>query len=416
MYNLDFLLQPHPSELSYTYSEPPQPQRASSQNDDHDAPANSFPKDGVYNFPDSLSENYLRDYSEAVPASREDAGKTGSPVINSSKGAVADYKPAMCDYPALETSASRGNKKHPSAALSTASSRINRSGVYDTAHPYFSQLDQDNQSNFGYGLDALLNGVELGFGPQPSYPVASPSSLPGAAHKSQDADYDLEEVHNEKIPAEVYFPRSAAPVSALSGLHKKISSASSVSVNGQTKSNETFTGEKVIYCAEYPSLAVPLLRESLGGEARGYMQDAGLFRNQFFGENEKSGSGSNVPSAPLDSRKVHAAELEALMTVPPSSGAASSVSAVSNGRGKTGLVFSAKGNRATRRYRPSVEGTQDAFEKRRSSDMEYPAFDAHSFRESFYWPNSSHQALHALPPAVERGKKNLGPPVAQRSL
>ncbi|EKF26747.1 hypothetical protein MOQ_009549 [Trypanosoma cruzi marinkellei] len=379
----------------------------SQKKEQHNFVVDAPDKDQGNTLVENASEKFPRESGEAVCCAKEDVGKADNSGSNFNGTNPADPKCANLDHQVLESAVLPNNRTRSSTVFHSISDEINPSCVYDTAYPWLYQVTEGNKENFIYGLDALLHGVNAGFAPQPPFRVALPNSLGGATHKSQDVDYDFDLLENATVPAEVYFPRSAAPVSSLGGPRRKFGSGHGNSWKGKASLSNTPSGEMGVSSVKTPLLSTQFSRkEALAREARSYMQEAEFIINQLFGEGDNGGTlvdGSPISNTP---RKVNAADLEALMTeylVPRSVPPSTPISTVS---GEPKFLPQAKETGGFKRSQQIDKEPQFSSEKKRNADMEYPSFDDVLFREPFFWPESSPQPLRTAPSST-RGQKSL---------
>ncbi|EKG02639.1 hypothetical protein TCSYLVIO_006328 [Trypanosoma cruzi] len=405
---MEFTPNPVFSEQSFPFLELQFPSSPLSQKkDQHNFIVDALDKDQSHTLVENTSEKFSRESGEAVCCAKEDAGKADNSVSNFNGTHPAENKCTNLDHPVLESAVLPTNRTRSSTVFHTISDEINPSCVYDTAYPCLYQVIEGNKENFIYGLDALLHGVHFGFVPQPPFRVALSGSFGGATHKSQDVDYDFEVLENATVPAEVYFPRSTAPVSSLGGPRRNFGSGHGNSCKGKASLSNTPSAEIGVSSVKTPLLSTQFLRkEALVREARSYMQEAELIINQLFGEGDNGDTLANGSPSSNTPGKVNAADLEALMTeslvphsMPPST-------PISTRSGEPRFLPLATETGGFKRCQQIDKGPQFSSEKKGNADMEYPAFDDVSFREPFFWPESSPQPLRTAISST-RGQKSL---------
>ncbi|ORC87247.1 uncharacterized protein TM35_000232180 [Trypanosoma theileri] len=319
-----------------------------------------------------------------------------------------NFKYTMQDYPVFDYNAPQTSGK----TVPLTSSPLLNKGSHDYGYsaPLLGLLDNwnDKESGFGYGLDALIHCVQFGFGPQPSFLVAAPSFFQEIRSKSQDVYYDLDGIENATISTETYSTKNNTSNARGGG------GGGGGSSGGTRKKSDNIFGDAVKGRTNLAPFGFPERRRSSGEgstreqyadkreafarEARGYMQEMGFILSQLFEENDNSVNygGKNMNSS--TTRKMDAANLEAVLTgestshIKPQLSLPSSASpkrkksdsvnlkneAITQGK-KTSLTTTSSKPQENKKASPTGEN-------KKNIDMEYPVFDVDTLRESLMWP------------------------------
>ncbi|KEG10376.1 hypothetical protein DQ04_03791000 [Trypanosoma grayi] len=328
--------------------------------------------------------------------------------------ALGDFKLTLQDYPTLDSATTRPNTRSASSVAQHSPWKCHHYGGFDLLSSGL-LFGQEKQTDFHYGLDALIHGVQLGFGPQPSFRMPTPNVPLSGPRRSQELYYDLEPLDNVTTAHEPHSPRGHATAGVRRAPRKRSDDGFGDPAKGKPKLPASGLRERRKPLADgTPHLLSASKREAFASEAQGYMQEVDFILNQLIGKSD-GGKSKAFRKASISTGKVSGAALEALLTGAPAPRRSSQppvvssrqkslnllTSKVSGGKSGADRIAGEKPSSQENALSPPLGG------KKKNMEMEYPVLDDNALRLSLLWPGYQGKFAHSGNSA--KGKEEPGP-------